>query len=114
MRYGQLRLLLTRLNQTTGANLRRYQVELTAKLTLPLMNLVMALVAFAGSTQPQLRGHLRGLGVSLVWGLAYYLAVGLGEGIGKRGLGGVPAAAAVWLPHVLAIAWCLRVLRRST
>ena len=113
MRYGQLRLLMIRLKQMGMKDLRRYAVELTAKLTLPLMNLVVCLIAFAGSTQLQLRGNLRGLGLSLAWGIFYYVAVGFGEGVGKKGLLGVPVVVAVWTPHLAAVWWSLKVLRRA-
>ena len=113
MSYGQLRLLITRLKRLGMTNLRRYTVELAAKLTLPLMNIVMCLIAFAGSTQLRLRGTLRELGISLGWGLLYYFGVGLGEGIGKKGLLFVPTMIAVWTPHVLAVWWSLRLLRRT-
>ena len=112
MRYGQLRLLITRLKQTGIANVRRYEVELAAKLAFPLMNMVVCLIGFAGSTQPQLRGHLRGLGMSLGWGLLYYVGVAIGQGIGKEGVLGIPLLVAVWAPHALAVWSCLRLLRR--
>ena len=112
MRYGQLRLLITRLRQMGMTNVRRYVVDLDAKLTLPLMNLVMCLIAFAGSTQLQLRGNLRGLGMSLAWGLLYYFGVGFGEGVGKKGILGIPPLIAVWTPHLIALWWSVRVLRR--
>lgn len=110
MRYGKLRLLVIRLKHM-GLDVRRHGVELASKVTIPLMNLVVCLLAFAGSTQPQLRGHLKGLGLSLGWGLLYYFFVGFWEGIGKRGM--LPVSVAVWIPHVLAVWWCLRVLRRT-
>ena len=113
MHYGQLRLLITRLKQMGMANVRQYTVDLDAKLTLPLMNLVVCLLAFAGSTQLQLRGNLRGLGMSLAWGLVYYFGVGFGEGIGKRGILGIPPLIAVWTPHLIAVWWSVKVLRRS-
>ena len=109
MRYAQLRLMLIRLKQT-GMDVRRYAVELASKLTLPLMNLVVCLIAFAGSTQPQLRGNLKGLGISLAWGLIYYFFVGFWEGVGKKGM--LPVVVAVWTPHLAAAWWCVRVLRR--
>ena len=115
MRFAQLHLLISHLQQTAGSSgVRRYAVELFSKLTLPLMNLVVCLIAFAGSTQPQLRGNLRGLGISLGWGLLYYVAVGFGDGIGKKGVYSIPVAVAVLMPHALAVWWCLRVLRRTT
>ncbi len=114
MRYGQLRLMITRLRQMGLANLRRFQVDLAAKVTLPLMNLVVCLIAFAGSSRPQLRGHLKGLGMSLAWGLLYYVAVGFGEGVGKRGVLFLPPLIAVWAPHLAAVWWCLKVLRKTS
>jgi lipopolysaccharide export system permease protein len=114
MRYAQLRLLITRLKATGFTDLRRYKVELLSKLTLPLMNLVVCLLGFVGSTQPQLRGHLRGLGMSLGWGLLYYLAVAVGQGVGKEGILWIPVPAAVWAPHVLTVWWCVRRLRQTT
>lgn len=113
MRFGQLRLLIARLKQIGITNVRRYQVELLAKLSLPLMNLVICLVGFAGSTRPQLRSHLQGLGTSLGWGILYYLGVGVGHSIGKQGILFAPVFLAVWAPHALAVWWCLRVLRRA-
>ncbi len=113
MSYSQLRLMVTRLRQMGMANTRRYAVELTSKLTLPLMNMIIAFLGFAGSTQPQLRGYLKGLGTSLGWGLLYYFAVGFGEGIGKNGIFHLPVFLAVWAPHALAVWWGLRVIRRS-
>ena len=110
MRYAKLRLLVIRLRHM-GLNVRRYAVELASKLTLPLMNLVVCLIAFAGSTQSPLRGHLKGVGISLGWGLLYYFFVGFWEGIGKRGP--LPILVAVWTPHLVAVWACLRVLRRS-
>ena len=94
-------------------NLRKYWVELFGKLTMPLMNMIICFIAFAGSTQPQLRGNLRGLGMSLGWGMLYYLAVSLGQGIGKEGLFFMPVIIAVSLPHAGAVWWCLRTINRA-
>ncbi len=113
MRYAQLRLLITRLKQARMTNVRRYRVELLAKITMPMMNLVMGLIGFAGSTQLQPRSNLRGLGTSLGWGVLYYLAVAIGQGVGKEGFLFLPAVVAVSAPHLLAVWWCLRTLKCS-
>ena len=111
MRYGQLRLLIIRLRQTGIKNVRRYQVELASKLTLPLMNMVICLIGFVGSTRQQLRGNLRGLGLSLGLGVAYYLGVAACQGIAKEWP--IPIVIGVWLPHLAAVGWCVRALRTS-
>ena len=113
MRFGQLRLLIIRLKQLGVSNVRRYAVELASKLTFPLMNMVVCLIGFAGSTQLQLRGHLQGLGLSLGSGLLYYIGVAIAQGIGKEGVLGMPVVIAVWAPHVIVVWWSLRILRRS-
>jgi LPS export ABC transporter permease LptG len=113
MRFSQLRLMITRMRQMGLKNVRRYMVELYGKLTLPLMNLVIGFIAFAGSTQPQLRGHLKGLGTSLLWGIAYYFGVGVGHSFAKQGMLFLPAIIWVWAPHAIAVWWCVRTLRRA-
>ena len=113
MRFGQLRLLMTRMKQMGLTNQRRYQVELISKVATPLMNFVVCLIAFAWSTPLQLRGNLRGLGLSLAWGMAYYVVVGIGEGIGKGGWLLMPALVPVITPHALAVWWSLRIVRRT-
>lgn len=113
MRFGQLRKLIVRLHQNGMKDLRKYWVELWAKLSLPLMNAVICLLGFAGSTQPELRGNLRGLGTSLGWGMLYYLAVAIGQSIGKEGFLWIPAFVAVFAPHAGAVWWCLRILRQT-
>lgn len=114
MSFGQLRLLITRLTHLGLTNVRRYQVELLAKLTFPLMATVLCLIAFVGSSHLNVRGHLRGLGVSLGWGMLYYVAVGMGEGFGKKPWLWLPVWLPVVAPHALAVWWCLRALRRQT
>jgi len=109
MRLGQLRRLIRRLKGIGITNVRRYVVELDAKVAFPLMNMVMGLIAFVGSTRRAVRGHLQGLGNSLGWGLLYYLGVATGLGIGKEGF--LPPILAVWLPHVTAAWLCFRLLR---
>ena len=113
MRFSQLRHLIGRLRQTGVRDLRKYWVELLSKLTMPLMNIVICFIAFAGSTQPQLRGNLRGLGMSLGWGMLYYLAVALGQSIGKEGLFFLPVIVALALPHAGAVWWCVRTINRT-
>ncbi len=109
MRFGPLRRLIARLRASQVTNLKRYTTELTAKLTLPFMNVMMGLIAFVGSTQRQGRGHLRGLGTSLGWGVLYYLGVAVGQSVAKEGF--LPVLVAMWAPHLVALWLCWRLLR---
>lgn len=111
MRYGQLRLMIVRLKQTGMKDVRRYAVELGSKITLPLLNLVVALIGFAGSTQPQLRGNLKGLGVSLGLGIAYYVFVGVCQAIAKGFP--IPIVLGLWAPHAAAVWWCVKQLNTT-
>ena len=110
LRTGQLRRLISQLKGMGITNLRRYTTELASKITLPLMNVIVCLIGFIGSTRArQTRGHLRGLGTSLGWGVLYYIGVAVAQGIGKEGF--LPVVVAVWLPHLIAVGCCLRALR---
>ncbi len=109
MRYRKLRKLIKQLKHIGIKNVRRYQVELASKITLPLMNVVMCIIAFVGSTRRYHRGHLQGLGASLGWGVAYYIAVAISQALGKEGL--LPVLLSVWAPHVLALWLCWRTSR---
>jgi LPS export ABC transporter permease LptG len=111
MSYAQLRGLIRRLRHTPITNVRRYTAELTAKITLPLTNLLVCLIGFVGGTEPHLRGQLRGLGISLGRGLLYYLGVGFCQGIAKTWP--VPVIVAMWAPHVAAAWWCVKRLKAT-
>ncbi|HEX9780829.1 MAG TPA: LptF/LptG family permease [bacterium] len=111
MRYGQLRILILRLRQMGITNVRRYQVELAAKVSLPIMSLLACLIAFVGSTQLATRGTLRGFGQSLGWGMAYYVAVAVCHAVAKQWA--VPVILALWAPHAAAAAWAVRRLTRA-
>ena len=106
-----MRLMITRLRHMGITNVRNYTVELASKISLPFMNVIMCLIGFVVSSQHQLRGHLHGLGMSLAWGFVYFVLVAIGQGIGKEGL--LPVLIAVWLPHLLAAAWCVHRLKHA-
>ena len=111
LRIRQLHRLITQLRSIGITNVRRYVVELASKVTFPLMNVVVCLIGFVGSTRRYVRGHLQGLGTSLGWGVVYYIAVAIGQGIGKEGV--LPVSIAVWTPHLAAVALCWRQLIRQ-
>lgn len=108
--FGQLRLFIERLKEMGVKNLKRYRVELVAKLSVPFINIVICLIAFAGSCAPSLRGSLKGLGISLGWGTLYYIVVHFSHAIAKAWP--VPLFLPLILPHALALGLCFRELRR--
>ena len=112
LRIKELQRLIERLKGIGIRDVRRYQVDLAAKMLLPFMNLVICLIGFVGPTCSYVRGRLKGLGISLGWGVLYYIGVAIGQGIGKEGL--LPVIIAVWLPHVIAVGACTRLVRRAT
>ncbi len=109
MRYSQLRRLIMRMQETKVGETRRYRVDLAGKITLPMMSLLIALIGFAGSTQLQTRGNLRGLGLSLGWGMLYYLSVATCHALTKTWP--IPVALGVWAPHAAALWWVFRRLK---
>lgn len=109
MSVAQLQRLIRRLKASGIQNVRRYRVELAAKMTMPLMNVLVVLIGFAGVLQSQVRGRMRGLGTGLVWGVGYYLLVGTFHGLTKQWP--LPIIIGVWSPHLLAGWWCLHRLR---
>ena len=110
MRYSQLRRLILRMRENKVGDTRRYRVDLAGKVTLPIMSLLIALIGFAGSTQLQTRGNLRGLGVSLGWGMLYYVSVAASHALTKA-WPIIPIALGVWAPHIAALWWVIRRLK---
>lgn len=112
MRYGQLKALITKLKQLKLGNVRSYEVELAAKIALPLVNMGICFLGFVGTTQLNKRGQLRGLGTSLGWGMLYYVAVAVAQALAKQLPLSIPFL--LGLPHIGAFAWSCYILRRST
>jgi lipopolysaccharide export system permease protein len=80
-----------------GYDATRYQVELAGRLAFPFASLVMVLVAIPhGLVRPRARGLARGVGVSLLVAVAYWLLHSLSMALGKAGV--LPPMAAAWVP----------------
>jgi lipopolysaccharide export system permease protein len=73
MSYRELRDYIARL-EATGFHVRKYLVELYSKLSFPLVNLVMVLVAIPFSLQSPRGGRLFGVGLAIAI-MAGYLVV---------------------------------------
>jgi lipopolysaccharide export system permease protein len=83
--------------QADGYDATRYKVELAGRLSSPFASLVMVLVAIPfGLIRPRSRGVARGVGVSLLVAVAYWLLHSLSMALGKAGV--LPPMAAAWVP----------------
>jgi len=83
--------------QADGYDATRYRVELAGRLAFPFACLVIVLVAIPhGLTRPRARGTARGVGVSLLVAVAYWLLQSLSMALGKAAV--LPDLAAAWLP----------------
>lgn len=83
--------------QADGYDATRYRVELAGRLAFPFASLVMVLVAIPhGLTRPRARGMARGVGVSLLLAVTYWLLQSLSMALGKAAV--LPPQAAAWLP----------------
>jgi lipopolysaccharide export system permease protein len=85
--------------QRSGFNPTSYRVDLQAKLSLPLVSLVVTLLAIPIAFRSRLGGGIVGsLGASLTLGFAYWVVISVGISLGHAGkLAPLPAA---WLPNV--------------
>lgn len=83
--------------EASGQTAFAEHVELGRKLAIPFGCLVFAALGVPLGIQPSRSVHSRGLAVSLILILLYYLLLTLGENLGERGI--LPASVAVWLPN---------------
>src|SRR5262249_9559664 len=75
------------------------RVELTRRFSVPFAALVFALRGIPLGLQPVRAVRSRGLAVSLIVILVYYLMLSAGETLGEQGR--VPIALALWAPNIL-------------
>jgi lipopolysaccharide export system permease protein len=73
MSYSELKEYITRL-EATGFQVKKYLVELYSKLSFPLVNLIMVLVAIPFAVQSPRSGRLFGIGLAIAI-LAGYLVI---------------------------------------
>lgn len=85
-----------------GYDVRRHEVDLHAKLSYPLLNMVISLVAIPFALRsPRSGGVWRSIGAGLFIGFVCWTLLSLSLSLGKKGL--LPPFLAAWLPD-LAIA----------
>ncbi len=96
MSYDELKDYIHRLAQS-GVDVRRYWVELYAKLSLPFASAVMALIGIAFGLRTGKTGVVVWVGACVPLGFLYWVLLSLGFSLGRNGA--LPALAAAWLPN---------------
>lgn len=83
-----------------GYDVRRYEVDLNAKISYPLLNVIISTIAIPLSLfAPRKGGVWRSIGTGLLIGFFCWVAVSASLSLGRRGM--LPPAAAAWLPDLL-------------
>lgn len=82
-----------------GYDVRRYEVDLHAKISHPLLNVVIALVAIPFALRsPRSGGVWRSIGTGLLIGFACWMLLSASLSLGKKGL--LPPVLAAWFPDI--------------
>ena len=98
MTYDELKEYIGRLAQS-GVDVRRYWVDLYAKVALPFACLVMGLIGIAFGLRTGKTGVLVWVGACVPLAFLYWVLLSLGFSLGRGGA--LPPLVAAWLPNVL-------------
>ena len=110
MSYGQLRDYINNL-QRAGFEVRRLSVELRAKISFPLANLIVALVGIPFGLRLRRGGVAIGVGSAVVLGLAYHFLTYLSKEMGE---GWLTPTLGAWLPNLIFAAGGIYLLHRAS
>jgi lipopolysaccharide export system permease protein len=99
-------------SRNRGYNVGRYEVDLHAKFSYPLLNVIIGLIAIPMALRaPRTVGLWRSVGTGLLIGFICWMALAASLSMGRKGL--LPPIAAAWLPDLLfALAGVLLLRRR--
>jgi len=87
-------------SKAKGYEVRRHEVDLHAKLSYPLLNVILALIAIPLALRaPRSGGVWRSIGAGLLVGFFCWMALSASLSLGRRGM--LPPSAAAWLPDAL-------------
>jgi lipopolysaccharide export system permease protein len=99
MTYGQLSGYIGD-SQARGYDVRRYEVDLHAKLSYPLLNVIVGLIAIPIALRtPRSGGVWRSIGAGLLIGFFCWMALSASLSLGRMGM--LPPLAAAWLPDLV-------------
>ncbi len=95
-----------------GYNMNRYEVDLYAKISYPLLNILVSFLAIPFALQsPRSGGIFRSIGTGLLIGFACWMLLSFSLSLGKKEL--FPPLIAAWLPGVLFGGSGILLLRRA-
>ncbi|GAB4363980.1 MAG: LPS export ABC transporter permease LptG [Deltaproteobacteria bacterium] len=95
-----------------GYDVHRYEVDLHAKLSYPLLNILVSLLGVpAALRSPRKGGVWRSIGIGLLIGFACWIILSASLALGRKGL--LPPLPAAWLPGFLFVSTGLFLLRRT-
>lgn len=98
MTYQELEQYQERLSRE-GFNARRYQVELSSRVALPFVSLIMVLVGIPSGLRGGPRtGLAKGIGLCLVIAVAYWFVLSLSISLGRGGA--LPPVLSAWLANM--------------
>jgi len=98
MSYWELRDYITRL-QATGFQVKKYLVELYSKLSFPLVNMIMVLVAIPFSLQSPRGGRLFGVGLAIAIMAGYLVVHYIALAFARADL--LPPLVAAWTANII-------------
>jgi lipopolysaccharide export system permease protein len=83
-----------------GYDVRRYEVDLHAKLSYPLLNVIVAMIAIPiALRRPRSGGVWRSIGAGLLIGFFCWMALSASLSLGRMGV--LPPLVAAWIPDLL-------------
>ena len=87
-------------SQAKGYDVRRYEVDLHAKLSYPILNVIVGLIAIPLALRtPRSGGVWRSIGAGLLIGFICWMSLSASLSLGRMGM--LPPLAAAWLPDLL-------------
>jgi lipopolysaccharide export system permease protein len=99
-------------SQARGYDVRRYVVDLHAKLSYPLLNVIVGLIAIPLALRtPRSGGVWRSIGAGLLIGFFCWMALSASLSLGRMGI--LPPLAAAWLPDFVFAAGGILLFRRA-
>ncbi len=111
MTYAQLSSYIAD-SRERGYDVRRYEVDLNAKISYPLLNVIISTIAIPLSLfAPRRGGTWRSIGTGLLVGFACWVALSASLSLGHKGI--LPPVAAAWFPDILFAATGAALFRRA-